>query len=198
MPCQVLLSLRGRTSNRRCLFRHTGRVRSAHWMKVKRDRPARPVRAQRTSRPTARLLPRALGVVMLEPPHIRAARQHLAQAESGYQSEDGLFHLEEGLALLDEMMAWDAPAQTITTGFGSPGQGRYLHPSRLRTLSPHEAARLQFFPDWFDFSAAKNRREIAQSIGNAVPPKLAFVLSIAMLHHLFARAATLDQSRAAG
>ena len=47
---------------------------------------------------------------MLEPPHIRAARQHLAQAESGYQSEDGLFHLEEGLALLDEMMACDAPA----------------------------------------------------------------------------------------
>ena len=51
-----------------------------------------------------------ISVVMLEPPHIRAARQHLAQAESGYQSADGLFHLEEGLALLDEMMACDATA----------------------------------------------------------------------------------------
>ncbi len=74
-------------------------------------------------------------------------------------------------------LAWDQPAQTITTGFGSPGQGRYLHPSKLRTLTPHEAARLQFFPDWFDFSSAKYRRVLADCIGNAVPPKLAFCLS---------------------
>jgi DNA (cytosine-5)-methyltransferase 1 len=73
-------------------------------------------------------------------------------------------------------LRWDQPAQTITTGFGSPGQGRYLHPSELRTLTPHEAARLQFFPDWFDFSTAVHRRVLADSIGNAVPPKLAFAL----------------------
>lgn len=73
-------------------------------------------------------------------------------------------------------LRWDQPAQTITTGFGSPGQGRYLHPSQLRTLTPHEAARIQFFPDWFDFSSAEHRRVLADCIGNAVPPKLAFAL----------------------
>lgn len=73
-------------------------------------------------------------------------------------------------------LRWEHPAQTITTGFGSPGQGRYLHPSRPRTLTPHEAARIQFFPDWFDFSSAKHRRVLADCIGNAVPPKLAFAL----------------------
>ena len=73
-------------------------------------------------------------------------------------------------------LRWNQPAQTITTGFGSPGQGRYLHPSKLRTLTPHEAARIQFFPDWFDFSSAKHRRVLADCIGNAVPPKLAFAL----------------------
>jgi len=73
-------------------------------------------------------------------------------------------------------LRWNQPAQTITTGFGSPGQGRYLHPSKLRTLTPHEAARIQFFPDWFDFSSAKHRRVLADSIGNAVPSKLAFAL----------------------
>jgi site-specific DNA-cytosine methylase len=48
-------------------------------------------------------------------------------------------------------LRWNQLAQTITTGFGSMGQGRYVHPQRRRTITPHEAARLQTFPDWFDF-----------------------------------------------
>ncbi len=48
-------------------------------------------------------------------------------------------------------LRWTLPAQTITTGFGSMGQGRFVHPGRRRTLTPHEAARLQTFPDWFQF-----------------------------------------------
>lgn len=75
---------------------------------------------------------------------------------------------------------WERPAQTITTGFSSPGQGRYLHPAEARTLTPHEAARVQFFPDWFDFSSIPHRTTLARAIGNAVPSKLAFV----MVHHL--------------
>jgi hypothetical protein len=57
---------------------------------------------------------------MVEPPQLRAARQHLSQAESEYRSDDGLFHLEEGLALLDEMMAGDVPAiRTIAQNLAS-------------------------------------------------------------------------------
>jgi DNA (cytosine-5)-methyltransferase 1 len=67
---------------------------------------------------------------------------------------------------------WNEPAQTITTGFGSMGQGRYVHPQRRRTITPHEAARLQTFPDWFDFGEKTPRGVIAQAIGNAVPPLL--------------------------
>lgn len=78
-------------------------------------------------------------------------------------------------------LSWTQPAQTITTGFGSPGQGRYLHPDEPRTITPHEAARLQFFPDWFDFSAADTRTVLAECIGNAVPSKLAFCLVRAVL-----------------
>lgn len=91
-------------------------------------------------------------------------------------------------------LSWDEPAQTITTGFGSPGQGRYLHPSRPRTITPHEAARLQFFPDWFDFSAAKHRRMLADSIGNAVPPMMSFALGRMALRATVA-AKTVDQDR---
>jgi DNA (cytosine-5)-methyltransferase 1 len=69
-------------------------------------------------------------------------------------------------------LRWDEPAQTITTGFGSMGQGRYVHPARPRTLTPHEAARLQTFPDWFDFGSSTFRTTMAEMIGNAVPPLL--------------------------
>jgi len=75
----------------------------------------------------------------------------------------------------------DLPAQTITSGFGSPGQGRFVHPTERRTLTPHEAARLQFFPDSFDFSPVKHRSALAEMIGNAVPMKLSFVLCLHLL-----------------
>lgn len=69
-------------------------------------------------------------------------------------------------------LRWDEPAQTITSGFGSIGQGRYMHPERLRALTAHEAARIQGFPDYFDFSPCQTRGALATMIGNAVPPAL--------------------------
>lgn len=74
-------------------------------------------------------------------------------------------------------MYWDIPAPTITGGFGSCGQGRFVHPLRERTLTPHEAARVQFFPDFFDFRGIL-RRELQQVIGNAVPSKAGFVVAL--------------------
>jgi DNA (cytosine-5)-methyltransferase 1 len=67
---------------------------------------------------------------------------------------------------------WDEPAQTITSGFGSMGQGRFVHPLVRRTLTPHEAARLQFLPDFMDFSNVTRRSDLATMIGNAAPPIL--------------------------
>lgn len=79
---------------------------------------------------------------------------------------------------------WKRPAQTITTGFGSMGQGRYVHPSRHRTITPHEAARLQTFPDWFDFGKSRGRTALASMIGNAVPPLLMVALGMRVLTKL--------------
>jgi DNA (cytosine-5)-methyltransferase 1 len=69
-------------------------------------------------------------------------------------------------------LRWDEPAQTITSGFGSMGQGRFVHPLVRRTLTPHEAARLQFLPDFMDFSGVTRRSDLATMIGNAAPPIL--------------------------
>jgi len=70
-------------------------------------------------------------------------------------------------------MRIDEPAPTITGGFLTPGRGRFIHPTRKRVLTPHEAARVQGFPDWFDFGAGlgrpPRRTELAKWIGDAVP-----------------------------
>lgn len=78
-------------------------------------------------------------------------------------------------------LQWSKPAQTITSGFGSIGQGRYMHPEQPRALTAHEAARIQGFPDYFDFSACLTRTALATMIGNAVPPQLGAAVMNAVL-----------------
>jgi DNA (cytosine-5)-methyltransferase 1 len=85
-------------------------------------------------------------------------------------------------------LSWDEPAQTITTGFGSMGQGRYVHPSQPRTITPHEAARLQGFPDFFDFAVVAKRTAWARLIGNAVPPLLASNVATVVIPQITANA----------
>jgi DNA (cytosine-5)-methyltransferase 1 len=76
---------------------------------------------------------------------------------------------------------WRKPAQTITSGFGSMGQGRYVHPEKERTLTPHEAARLQFVPDFVRFNAVDGRGRWARLIGNVAPMKLSYVFALEFL-----------------
>jgi len=76
-------------------------------------------------------------------------------------------------------LRWDEPALTIRTEFFKPEKGRYLHPEAHRPITHREAARLQTFPDSFEFRGTKI--EIARQIGNAVPPKLAKHLALHMI-----------------
>lgn len=47
----------------------------------------------------------------------------------------------------------------------------FIHPTQNRTLTPREAARVQTFPDWFQFPVARTHQ--FRIIGNAVPPLVA-------------------------
>ena len=80
-------------------------------------------------------------------------------------------------------LSWDKPSQTITSGFYSMCMGRYVHPNQRRTLTAREAARLQFFPDFFTFERAGSRTSIATLIGNAVPMKLSYTITKSLLTH---------------
>lgn len=75
----------------------------------------------------------------------------------------------------------DYPSQTITSGFGSMGQGRYVHPTQRRMISAHEAARIQGFPDYFQFSNVKNITSLRTMIANAVPPGLIATILLVLL-----------------
>lgn len=78
-------------------------------------------------------------------------------------------------------MFWDKPSQTLTSGFGSMGQGRYVHPKRQRLITPHEAARLQGIPDFFDFSNVSTLSALREMIANAVPPQFTATLVICLI-----------------
>jgi len=78
-------------------------------------------------------------------------------------------------------LKWDAPTPTITSGFGSMGQGRFVHPTMRRLITPHEAARIQGFPDYFDFTKSSGLTSLRTMIGNAVPPPLMLAVVGALL-----------------
>jgi len=66
-------------------------------------------------------------------------------------------------------LKWDEVSYTVDTYFGNPSY--FLHPSEHRGLTIREAARLQTFPDTFEFLGSDSEKY--KMIGNAVPPKFA-------------------------
>lgn len=69
----------------------------------------------------------------------------------------------------------DKPSYTINTYFNRPGNGCHMHYQQDRVISQREAARLQSFPDSFEFLGSQGA--ICKQIGNAVPPLLAFQIA---------------------
>jgi len=68
-------------------------------------------------------------------------------------------------------MPGDKPSLTITSA--SPAE--FIHPIEDRPLTLRECARIQSFPDWFEFSGSFGA--VATQIGNAIPPLMMEVLA---------------------
>ena len=75
-------------------------------------------------------------------------------------------------------MEWDKQSCTILTKCDIHW-GAYIHPEQQRAISVHEAARIQSFPDSFEFFGSKTEQYI--QVGNAVPPLLAEALGEQLL-----------------
>lgn len=79
-------------------------------------------------------------------------------------------------------MKWNEPAPTLTTKCISITNGRFAHPDQDRGISVREAAALQTFPDKYLFRLGL--QDVQRCIGNAVPPLIAWKLSISLLRSL--------------
>ena len=66
---------------------------------------------------------------------------------------------------------WARPSTTITRNLGTPSSSRCIHPMADRGLTTREGARLQGFPDTYQFTGTRSEKNL--QIGNAVPPILA-------------------------
>ena len=78
-------------------------------------------------------------------------------------------------------LSWERPSNTIFAHMTKDGN-RFIHPGQARTLTVREAARIQSFPDNYEFKAIGNRR--FTYIGNAVPPILAHAIAKAIYESL--------------
>ncbi len=81
---------------------------------------------------------------------------------------------------------FDRPARTVTCRNLAGATGDMLRiklpDGRRKRLNVREGARLQSFPDWFQFSGSKTSQY--NQIGNAVPPLLSYELAICVRDYL--------------
>ena len=79
----------------------------------------------------------------------------------------------------------EQPAPTITTGFTSPGRGRFIHPTERRAITPREASAIQGFPLGYRFvgtgGTPPSRTQLAKWIGDAVPMPLGYAAALSAL-----------------
>jgi DNA (cytosine-5)-methyltransferase 1 len=62
----------------------------------------------------------------------------------------------------------------MTTACINPSKGRFVHPTQNHGITLRQAARLQSFPDWFNFEGGIMAG--GEQIGNAMPVDLAKAL----------------------
>lgn len=68
----------------------------------------------------------------------------------------------------------EQPSGTVLIGSSAGGGRPHIHPFEPRVLTVREAARLQSFPDWYEFCGTST--EQYRQVGNAVPPLMAYEL----------------------
>jgi len=82
------------------------------------------------------------------------------------------------------------PSFTIVVGSDKGGGKGHVHPYEPREVTPRESARMQSFPDYWEFTGT-SRHPIRQ-VGNAVPPLFAAVIASNLLKYGFGEKDTLD------
>ncbi len=93
----------------------------------------------------------------------------------------GSFHLGGGKTGMARRIAWDEPSLTLTCA-PAQKQTERCHPDETRPFTVREYARVQTFPDAWQFTGSMTS-QYAQ-IGNAVPVNLGFALGLELVRTL--------------
>lgn len=79
----------------------------------------------------------------------------------------------------------ERPSFTIIVGSDAGGGKGHVHPYEPREVTPRESARIQTFPDWWEFYGTG--RHIIRQVGNAVPPLFAAMLAQHVAKEVFGK-----------
>jgi DNA (cytosine-5)-methyltransferase 1 len=109
------------------------------------------------------------------PHHVIDWLWDVPEGVSAHDNEDLSKRPPSGYNTTYKRQVWNEPGATIQTTFGMISGCRNVHPISTRSLTVREAARLQSFPDKYNFIGTLGT--IRTGIGNAVPPLLAFALA---------------------
>jgi DNA (cytosine-5)-methyltransferase 1 len=110
------------------------------------------------------------------PKHVIDWLWNVAQGASAHDNSDPLMRPPSGYNTTYKRQIWLEPASTVQTTFGMISGCRNVHPIATRSLTIREAARIQSFPNTFKFVGSLG--SIRASIGNAVPPLLAYNIGL--------------------
>lgn len=76
---------------------------------------------------------------------------------------------------------WKRPATTVTRNLSTPSSSRCIHPKAPRPLTTREGARIQCFPDNYQFYGSRSDKNL--QIGNAVPTFLSIFIAKSILEN---------------
>jgi DNA (cytosine-5)-methyltransferase 1 len=117
----------------------------------------------------------ALHEAVKHPDHVIKWLWDVPQGKSAHENNDPNLRPPSGYNTTYKRQIWNEPASTVQTTFGMISGCRNVHPIATRSLTIREAARIQSFPDSFEFIGSQGK--IRTCIGNAVPPLLAHAIA---------------------
>ena len=106
------------------------------------------------------------------PEHVLRWLYNVPEGKSAHDNEDPSLRPPSGYNTTYKRQVWNEPGATVQTTFGMISGSNNVHPVATRSLTTREAMRLQSFPDSFKFIGKEG--DIRTTIGNAVPPLLAY------------------------
>ncbi len=109
------------------------------------------------------------------PEHVIRWLYNVPQGKSAHDNKEENMRPPSGYNTTYKRQVWNEPGCTVTTNFNMISGGNNVHPIATRALTIREALRLQSFPDSFKFVGKEG--SIRTTIGNAVPPLLAFYIA---------------------